>query len=1231
MKRLLTFLLLLISLYSRAQVTVVGTIIPASGGTFPVVADTNIWGGMQVVVDLNARNNIPTLKRKEGMLVCVVAQSDSVYQLIGGIDNTDWKPCSLTVDTSLIATKLFVQSVLDDISFPVSVRLQFLTSANQTSYTSSYLINDSIVSVSINGIDLYQNDTGSMGYSYNPITGTITFNLSFPAYQKCVVVYNNSSGVLSTSNYYSKPDLENLGTIVPVISYSLIAAPISSPVVLHTTGGFTGWGSTIGLITGFNELVYMYGTQTTPVTQIARSIRIDSAGGPVVYSDTVNVTTTANGVFYDTIKLPFTYEGSDTLYFQFLTNQLSNEYGVSSNLPLPSPPYDSAKYFTNFTLNLSQYKHSTNNENLWYEALSTSTTYQPSEEWSDKTWLQSDSSQADHNRIENISNTLNNLPNVVDSLLQTNNIISLNNIYSLIAAPISGGSWLHTTGGFTGWGSSVGPITNFNRIIYKFQTQSTPVTQVSHCIRIDSANGPIIYADTENIRTSANSIIMDTFKLPFTYTGHDTLYFQFLTNQLSNEWGINSSLPFPNPPYGSAYYYTNFVLNLSATKFSTGNENLWYEALYDTIIAQPSKSFSNNIWAQSDSIQKDHANLDSIYFKAYSGLTVAYIPNSSYSPYGNTSPTLIENVAGFTGWVSPQGNPGSFNAIKIILSCYSGASSPITASTVCIMDSTYNGNLLDSVTITGLNISPGQSDTLTFVMHDTINPVHSIFVSFAANSQVALNGFSSTYFPTPTWPPTHYYTHANYTIPPTYDSTTWGKSTSQYNIWTSFSLGSLQGVPSSNSIKYLEGILNISVVPPPLGSLITAQFTMPSSIYASTGTEINQYWDGVIYANVPTNFLTYKVVSNYGSTDRSWRYTANVGDTGSSAITFKAYLGNPTYGSQIANKICTLYVSTPNSGKGKTRKVLTMGDSQTQGDIWPQVMDSCTSPLITQYNVAYGGYEWSDFTTSGRTLYRYYVHGVSVVPSGEPTYSTNSSSYEFTETNITGGIGYMTGIRTSGTNNPLASGTLTKVSGTGDNTITYDSIKVISGNPLWDSVNNIVSFPFMENNQGFTLDSTSLICIMLGTNDYFTSGRVTDAQTIIYIDTFIAAAQRAHGHIGIAIMLPPSGSDYQSAFATLDGNSQTLTGFRSLILHYDSVVISNFDNSTYKLQNIYVLPTNGSIDLMYNMQHTTSYPNARNNTDTITVGTNDVHPSNNGYWQIGDEVYAFIKWYYSFH
>lgn len=61
-----------------------------SQDTFPTHDEEYGLGGFRTVLDLSQRDLISTDRRKEGMLVFCLS-NQSLYQLIGGLENTNWK------------------------------------------------------------------------------------------------------------------------------------------------------------------------------------------------------------------------------------------------------------------------------------------------------------------------------------------------------------------------------------------------------------------------------------------------------------------------------------------------------------------------------------------------------------------------------------------------------------------------------------------------------------------------------------------------------------------------------------------------------------------------------------------------------------------------------------------------------------------------------------------------------------------------------------------------------------------------------------------------------------------------------------------------------------------------------------------------------------------------------------------------------------------------------------
>ena len=72
-------------------VNLISKIEPKNNGLFPMLEDIHIEGGYQIREDINDRDSIPDLNRKEGMLVFVESDS-TTYRLVGGTDNLSWTP-----------------------------------------------------------------------------------------------------------------------------------------------------------------------------------------------------------------------------------------------------------------------------------------------------------------------------------------------------------------------------------------------------------------------------------------------------------------------------------------------------------------------------------------------------------------------------------------------------------------------------------------------------------------------------------------------------------------------------------------------------------------------------------------------------------------------------------------------------------------------------------------------------------------------------------------------------------------------------------------------------------------------------------------------------------------------------------------------------------------------------------------------------------------------------------
>lgn len=67
----------------------IDTLKQKNNGKFPLIDSNDVKGGFYQTDSITERNSIPTERRKEGMF-CWVSTLKIVYQLVGGIENSNW-------------------------------------------------------------------------------------------------------------------------------------------------------------------------------------------------------------------------------------------------------------------------------------------------------------------------------------------------------------------------------------------------------------------------------------------------------------------------------------------------------------------------------------------------------------------------------------------------------------------------------------------------------------------------------------------------------------------------------------------------------------------------------------------------------------------------------------------------------------------------------------------------------------------------------------------------------------------------------------------------------------------------------------------------------------------------------------------------------------------------------------------------------------------------------------
>lgn len=185
-----------------------------------------------------------------------------------------------------------------------------------------------------------------------------------------------------------------------------------------------------------------------------------------------------------------------------------------------------------------------------------------------------------------------------------------------------------------------------------------------------------------------------------------------------------------------------------------------------------------------------------------------------------------------------------------------------------------------------------------------------------------------------------------------------------------------------------------------------------------------------------------------------------------------------------------------------------------------------------------------------------------------------------------------------------------------------------TGSPFY--IGGVVDFPqYLADN---SLATPDWVFIHLGINDVFTKTSdavaMTQADTSFdMLDTLIDSIQSAGAGVKVALMIPSPPSADQDAFGDDYGSVQTRWRFKRNILIWARELIARYAGQ--EDDGIYVVPSNTALDVVNNMSRAASAPVNSRSSVTAQRQNNGVHPATEGYQQIGDAVWAFLKYYAS--
>lgn len=789
-------------------------------------------------------------------------------------------------------------------------------------------------------------------------------------------------------------------------------------------------------------------------------------------------------------------------------------------------------------------------------------------------------------------------------------------------------SYSATTSMFSGWGQPVGILASGgNAFGFKVRARDTAITQIRFTIYDTDPNGVILLDVTKYVNVPPTKEANIVIKMPlgtFDNSAGKQCFVMWRCNALCDLWSAKLPWPYPSPTYASSYYSTNGSLTQAALVTGGGN-NLSYPLTYGTY----EKVFELINQADVDHLVEVNAQM------VQGGVNI-----KNPSIFGTENGTWQNVFSTFSGWGEIFGTGTDFNAVAVMVRARSTNTSPITTMLVRIRKGSVgkNGEVITTGIVTGLNIIAGGIQKIIVKLNATVSNPNGdlLWIEYLCDQildRYAPTGFTYPYTPADgvTYPKCAYSTGGRM------QSTLFevdGTGTSAFTVW--YGTYEKYYELTDEQVENIAERLDI-----PDLSEETVDVNLPDVITAVVGDTLQLFFRGMVYAVDPYIYDLLVACTKGNKYPRYFQFTPAAGDVGD--VTFKLSVKNNN-GKLLGTSQSTLKIRAAVKSPDTNVNICCFGDSLTSDGTWcaegdRRLTGSGGTPAgLGLSNITFcgskkngttgyfgvGGWQWTDYTTRGRAAFRFQVSGVTTATVGA-VYSNNGYQYTVAEVNVTGGTGNILCNAVSFSQTPTLSGTLTKVSGNGDTTITFSSWEENSQNPLWNQTTNQMDFvPYANTYCNGHIDVVYTLLSWNGQTPWRTDFTDIINQVKIFADTLHRDFPNAKMKI-LGIQVPSinggMGANYGATGTSYaDGFGMVITALNQNKAYQD------FANLTAYKNWVEFVNVSSQVDSEYNMPYSSYDVNTRNSVDKENRGTNGVHPSDSGYKQIGDVVYRnFIK------
>lgn len=424
------------------------------------------------------------------------------------------------------------------------------------------------------------------------------------------------------------------------------------------------------------------------------------------------------------------------------------------------------------------------------------------------------------------------------------------------------------------------------------------------------------------------------------------------------------------------------------------------------------------------------------------------------------------------------------------------------------------------------------------------------------------------------------------------------------------------------------------------------RIVLGDELVAVEGDTIQVFFDSIIEGSTADKIVKFSCAKGK-CYPRYWEYTPGVDDVGEYTISVAVY---DMFGNMLAEAESVLHVVSATNPTA-VKHVLCVGDSTMEAGQIPieasrrvrGTTGVATSPTALALSNIYfvgrkhnaddtvgwegtGGWTYGIYNTAGVTAIRFTVENANDL-NIDGIYQVGKFKLRIAEINVTDGVGvircpfYFTTYYTSAWDATEQTGTMTKVSGDGQDTIAYTAWVKEEYQPFWD--NNAGAFDIVNYRDMYCGGQIDVICVLLGINNIINSNPFVDVSNVVEsAKTFCRNVHNQIPDCKILVSTLPLASVNGGIAANYGSSANSgmynAIGMNHKVFAYNTALIKAMKDAEFN-GYVTVVSAHAQFDAKNGYAATKKAINTRIATEE-TLQSNAVHPRNEGYWQLSDAI-----------